>query len=377
MLMVLFFLSVFMVFYAYMGYPLSLRFVNIFIKKTVKSGPVTPSVTFIITAFNEEKRIKEKLENTVLLDYPKDKLQILVASDGSTDRTHDIVRGFENDGVELFVVSERKGKENAQKEAIKQAKGDVIVFSDVATMLDPYGLRQIISNFADPAIGCVSSEDRLIGKDGKPSGEGFYVRYEMWLRGLESRVNSLVGLSGSFFAARKEVCVDFSGEMQSDFRTVLNSVKLGLRGISDPKSIGYYYDVADEKKEFDRKVRTVLRGMTVFFRHLELLNFLRYGFFSYQICCHKLLRWSVPFFLIIALISNILLVSGPYIFSMLLICQFGFYGLAVWGLKRNPGAVKFFVKIPMYFTTVNLSIIVAWWQYLTGKRMVMWTPSER
>jgi glycosyltransferase involved in cell wall biosynthesis len=331
----------------------------------------------IITAYNEEKRIKDKLDNTLALEYPGEKLQILVASDGSTDRTNEIVKGYEKNGIELVAIDERGGKENAQKEALSKAKGDVIIFSDVATQLDTEGFKEIVFNFADPSIGCVSSEDRLIGKDGKGSGEGFYVRYEMWLRRLESSVNSLVGLSGSFFAARKETCKDFSGEMQSDFRTVLSSIKMGLRGISDPQAIGYYQDVSDDKMEFDRKVRTVIRGLTVFFRNLEFLNMFRYGFFSYEYFCHKLLRWLVPLFLCIALVSNSILALKSYLFFVLLLGQLIFYGLAFWGWKHKRGASKVFVKIPMYFLIVNASIVVAWWRYIKGQRLVMWTPSER
>ena len=163
------------------------------------------------------------------------------------------------------------------------------------------GLREIVSNFADPSIGCVSSEDRLVRNDGQPAGEGLYVQYEMLLRRLESRAYSLVGLSGSFFAARKVVCRDFSANMQSDFKTLLNSIQIGLRGVSDADALGYYLDVADQKKELDRKVRTIIRGLTVFFNHIELLNVFRYGLFAYQFFCHKLLRWLVPLFLVTAL----------------------------------------------------------------------------
>lgn len=369
--------SIIFILFAYFGYPFSLWFLGIFRKRVVKKTPFFPDLTIIITAYNEERIIKEKLHNTLALDYPREKLQILVTSDGSTDRTNAIVKEYENRGIELLAISERRGKESAQKKAVKQAKGNVLVFTDVSTLLAPGGLREIVFNFADASIGCVSSEDRLISKDRKPSGEGFYVRYEMWLRSLESKINSIVGLSGSFFAARKEVCVDFSGEMQSDFRTVLNSVKLELRGISDPEAIGYYQDVSNEKGEFDRKVRTVLRGLTVFFRHLEFLNIFRYGFFSYQFFCHKLLRWLVPFFLCIALVSNFILAVKSYLFLILLLGQLIFYGLGLWGWKHKTGASKVLAKIPMYFLIVDVSIFVAWWRYLKGERLVMWTPSER
>ena len=363
------------VFFAYFGYPLTLVLLRGLRRLEVARDYTTVPVTLIITAFNEERRIREKMANSLVLEYPREQLQILVASDGSTDATNAIVRSYAERGVELFEVVHRGGKENAQKEAVQYARGDVIVFSDVATMLQPRGLVEIVANFADPAVGCVSSEDRLIGQDGKPSGEGFYVRYEMWLRRLESEVHSLVGLSGSFFAARKEVCRDFSGDVQSDFRTLLSSMKLGLRGVCDPRAIGSYLNIADEKQEFARKVRTVLRGLTVFFRHLEFLNSFRYGLFSYQYFCHKLLRWLVPFFLLGGLLSSVGLAWSSVFFLLVLIGQLFFYGVAIYGCVTH--SLRGVLKIPMYFLVVNAAIALAWWQYLTGKRVVLWTPSQR
>jgi glycosyltransferase involved in cell wall biosynthesis len=369
--------SVFLIFFSYFGYPLTLIAVGWVRGSDVVQAELYPSVTFIVTVHNEEARIKDKLENTLNLNYPKEKLQVLVASDGSTDRTNEIALNYRDQGVTLLHLPDRRGKENAQKEAVKSATGDIIVFSDVATTMETRGLRQMVSNFADPSVGCVSSEDRLLGKDGKPSGEGLYVRYEMWLRTLESRALSLVGLSGSLFAARKEVCADFSGEMQSDFRTVLNSVKMGLRGVSDPLAFGLYQDIADQKREWDRKIRTVVRGLTVFFRHVALLNIFRYGMFSYQLVCHKLLRWLVPFFLIVAFISNAALINGPFTYGALMLLQISLYCVAILGLLRPNLQYLAFVRIPAYFLAVNASILFAWWRYLMGQRIVTWTPTKR
>lgn len=369
--------SVFLIFFAYFGYPMTLLLVGRVRGRNVKRAMIIPSVTFIITVHNEEKKIRDKLENTLSLDYPKEKLQILVASDGSDDRTNEIVRNYLDREVQLHDIAHRRGKENAQKDALKKATGDVIVFSDVATMLERRGLQQLVSNFADPTIGCVSSEDRLLGRGGKPSGEGVYVRYEMWLRRLESSANSLVGLSGSLFAARKEVCEDFSGEMQSDFRIVLNSMKMGLRSVSDPVTIGFYQDTTDQKREWDRKIRTVLRGLTVFFRHLDLLNVFQYGLFSYQLFCHKLLRWLVPFLLTLAFVSNFVLSSKSLIYFFLLWLHILFYSLGILGLQKKKLQDRSLIKIPMYFLTVNMSILVAWWRYLRGQRIVTWAPTVR
>jgi hypothetical protein len=152
---------------------------------------------------------------------------------------------------------------------------------------------------------------------------------------------------------------------------------MGLRGVSDPQAIGYYRDVSEEEREFNRKVRTVLRGLTVFFRHLEFLNGLKYGFFSYQYFCHKLLRWLVPVFLFIALVSNLILAWKSSLFFSMFLVQLVFYSSAIFGWKRKDLTSRTLLKIPMYFIIVNASIFVAWWKYLKGERVIMWAPSER
>lgn len=375
---IVFFISLLFIFYAYFGYAIIIKVLSIFHKQSITKEKISPNVSVVITAFNEEDRITEKLENSLLIDYPKDKLQILVASDGSTDKTNPIVESYADKGIELLNVLDRKGKENAQKEAVKIATGEILIFTDVATYLKPDGIQNIVNNFADPSIGCVSSVDKIIDDDGNPSGgENAYVRYEMWLRGVECKFNSVVGLSGSFFAARKEVCQDFSPKMQSDFRTLLNSIRLGLRGVSDPEAIGYYKDIKDKSKEFNRKVRTVLRGLTVFFNSLELLNIFKYGFFSLQLLSHKLIRWLVPFFMISTLISNILIININPIYLYILYAQAAFYTLFIVGMLSEKLSDIILIKIPKYFTMVNISILVAWFKFLRGDRQTLWNPSKR
>jgi hypothetical protein len=213
--------------------------------------------------------------------------------------------------------------------------------------------------------------------DGDVGGEGFYVKYEMWLRGLESRINSVVGLSGSFFAARREVCNDFSPKMQSDFRTLLSSMKKGLRGVSDPHAIGYYQDIKDKSREFQRKVRTVLRGLTVFFNHLEFLNVFQFGFFSYEYFCHKLMRWLVPVFLMAAFISGGVLAFGPALYKLLFALQVAFYVSALAGMVVPSFTKIVFIRIPSFFVVVNASIFVAWLKFFKGERVTLWQPSVR
>ena len=377
MLEYFFALSLFLILFAYFGYPVSLTILGIFKSKTNKKEIFYPEVTIIIAAYNEENMIEEKIKNTLSINYPRQKMQIIVTSDGSTDRTNEIAARYQNLGIELLINNERKGKENAQKMAVMKSKGEIIVFTDIGTRLDPLGVEQIVSNFKDSKIGCVSSEDRLIRNDGDHSGEGFYVQYEMWLRRLESKVNSVVGLSGSFFAARKTVCKDFSPELDSDFSTLLNCLKMGLRGICDPMAIGYYRDISNSQREFERKVRTVLRGITVFFKNTEFLNIFKYGLFSYQYFCHKLLRWLVPGFLIFEITTNIILAITSLVYFFILAIQF-FIFIVV--LFYRIGYFQFFsksIKIPTYFLVVNAAIFVAWYRYFKQDRIIIWEPTRR
>lgn len=373
-----FWLAAAMVVYAYAGYPLALALLAAVRTQPVAKAAVTPAVTFVITAYNEEGRIAKKLDNTLKLDYPADRLEILVASDCSSDRTDEIVRAYADRGVRLVRAPVRKGKEAAQKLAVDAAQGEVLVFSDVATILPDDAVANIVRSFHDPSVGCVSSVDRFIDRDGRPSGEGAYVRYEMFLRSLETRVNSLVGLSGSFFAARREVCrAAWSEDLQSDFNTVLNSMRMGLRGVADPDSIGYYVNLADERKEYERKVRTVLRGISVFMRSLALVNPLRHALFAWQLVSHKLCRWLVPFALLAALAANAALAPASPFYRALLALQLLFYAVAAAGLLWKPLMGLAPVRLAAYFVVVNASILQAWLRYWQGERLVLWEPSKR
>ncbi len=366
-----------LVFFAYFGYPLTLLAIALSGGgRGVRNSGITPSVTVVIAAYNEEGKIEAKLENTLVMEYPGDKLQIIVVSDGSTDSTNRIVGEYANRGVEIVETTGRVGKEGAQLQALPHARGEIIVFTDVATLSDINCIKNMVRNFADDTVGCVSSEDRVI-KNGKDvGGEGAYVRYEMWIRNLESRVGSVVGLSGSLFAVRASLCSDFSAEQQSDFRTVLVCIRHRLRGVSDPSVIGYYNDVPEEGDEFGRKVRTMVRALTVFFKNADLLALWRYGLPAYELLCHKLLRWMVPWFLALAFISNAILISKSVSYFFLFIAQMIFYMGAAAGIRKRNNE-NFFLRVAAYFVRVNLSIAIAWIHYLKGRRIVKWEPTKR
>jgi len=369
--------SLIFIFYAYAGYLLILLALSVFRNRPVVAGNIQPMVSFIITAYNEEPRIKEKIENSLRQQYPRECLEIVVASDCSADRTDEIVRSYESSGVRLIRAAERRGKEAAQKLAVGQTRGDILVFSDVATTLSPDGIANIVKAFNDPTVGCVSSVDRFVDAQGNLSGEGAYVKYEMLLRQLETKVNTLVGLSGSFFAARRSVCSPWADDLQSDFNTLLNSMKAGLRGVSDPNSAGYYKNLSDEKKEYQRKVRTVLRGIAVLMRSLPMLNPFRYGIFAWQLFSHKLCRWLVPFAMIGALISNLVLATQFPLYRAVLLGQVLFYAAASAYAVFHWMPQSSVFRLPSFFVLVNLSILDAWMRYFRGDRVFRWEPSKR
>jgi glycosyltransferase involved in cell wall biosynthesis len=362
--------------YSYFLYPLLLAVLHVLRpRRAAGAGKPPASLTMIVTAYNEQGRIRAKIDNTLAIDFPG--LEMIVASDCSSDATDSIVREYESRGVRLVRAAERLGKENAQLHAIRAAGGEVIVFSDVATQIPPDALCKLAAHFADPSVGAVSSEDRFITQSGAVAGEGAYVRYEMWLRRMESSLAGLVGLSGSFFAARKSVCVEWDIHSPSDFNTALNCARQGLRAVTAPDVLGFYKDLADPRKEYQRKVRTVLRGMTAIARHADVLNPWRFGLFAWQVWSHKIMRWGVPWFLLLLLVTNLTLGGGGFVYALALAGQLAFYGAALLGHLSPAARKNGAVRIVYFFVQVNVAVADALRRLLTGKRMTTWQPSAR
>lgn len=378
MLVILFWLAALGALFSYFIYPLLLRLMPSRRKGLeTKDQSLSPEkVSLIVTAHNEAHRIRDKIENCLALRYPD--LEIIVASDASSDDTDKIVCEYENQGVKLARAEERKGKEYAQLQAINAASGDILVFSDVATSIPEEAIGRMVAYFGDPSVGAVSSEDRFMSLDGSVVGEGAYVRYEMWLRGLESERAGLVGLSGSFFAARRGICKEnWDIYSPSDFNTALNCVREGLVAVTAPDVLGYYKDVADASKEYQRKLRTIIRGLTAISRHPEVLNPFKFGWFAFQVFGHKLMRWAVPWFQALLFCVSIALVGKAGIYALALVLQVFFYGCVLAGHLIPELRKKTFIKIPYFFFQVNLAIAHATVYFLRGRRMTVWTPSKR
>lgn len=366
------------VFYAYAGYPLLLLLLRR-VRPRQRALPAPASATVIIACRNEAASIERKLENTLQLRPPASdgNVQIIVASDASDDGTDALVQQFSERGVQLVRLAQRGGKEQAQAAALEHACGDFVLFTDAKTRLDADCLERLAGYFVDASIGAVSTEDRIEDAAVNGSGEGFYVRYEMWLRRLESDFDSVVGLSGSGFAIRRELCTGLRPDVPSDFALLLSVRRHGLRGVLAPDVFCYYKSVATAEQEFHRKVRTALRGIATLMSCREVLNPLRFGAFSWQVASHKLMRWLVPLFLVIATLGVPVLAVGSPFFAVALIVELVCYGLALLGFVVRSLRHKTAVKVPLFFIVVNAAIAVAWVRYLSGARQVTWNPSER
>ena len=334
-----------------------------------------PSVTLVIACRNEARRLRHKLDNALAVAYPD--LEIVVASDASDDGSDDIAREYAPSGVRLIRSPERRGKEFAQGLAISQTTGDILVFSDAGTDLPPDSVRHLVENFADSSIGAVSSEDRFISEDGRVVGEGAYVKYEMWLRRLESQRAGLVGLSGSFFGVRRAVVGAWDAAIPSDFACALYAVKAGMRAVSDPRVVGVYRDIKDPSREFGRKVRTAVRGMSAVVALREVLNPLRFGLFAFQVWSHKVMRWLVPLFMVLLLISSVFLAGTRSLYAAALGAQCLGYGIAVLAHLAPRLREIAVVRLAYFFVQVNLALGQAGLEFLRGRRIVTWDPSAR
>ena len=373
----LFWLSVGFITYTFGGYPLVLWLVAVIRGRPHSKAPARPTISVIIPAHNEEKQIGQKIQNTLDLAYPPEKREILVASDGSTDGTAAVVRSYTNQGVKLIETAERKGKHFVQMLARDQSHGEVLVFTDASITLEREALEKMASNFADPSVGSVTSEDRILTTEAGPQGEVTFITYDKWIRRLESRVGSTVGLSGSFFAARRQVCDQWNPAQSSDFFLALQTVAKGLRAVVDPECRGLYGLNYAERVEFRRKVRTIVHGLDVFFSYWKLLDPIRFGLYSWQLLSHKLFRWLFPFALFANLLSSLFLWDASWLYRATALGLIGLYGCGLLALLSERAAQIQVLRLAGYFLLGNVATVSAWMKYCGGERYATWNPTRR
>jgi cellulose synthase/poly-beta-1,6-N-acetylglucosamine synthase-like glycosyltransferase len=374
---VVFWLSAAALFYTYAGYPLLLALVSALRSRAVRRGEVNPTVSIIITAYNEERDLAGKLENTLALDYPRELLEVIVASDCSTDRTDEIARGFFGRGIRLHRQPERLGKTAAQNAAVEQAHGEIILFSDATSLYQPDVVRAIMPSFADPEVGCVAGRLEYVDASGSGVGRGArsYWSYETFLKRHESRVGSLIGVSGCLYAVRRSAYIPLYHEACSDFIIATKMVEQGLRAVYEPNAVCTELTNRQSDKELKMRVRIIAQTFTDLWRHRSLLNPFRGGFYGVQLLSHKVMRYLVPFFLMGLFASSAALASGSLMFRLIFAAQIACYACPAlaWMLDR-VGIRSRLLALPQYFMLANLASLIGCYKFLRGQRYASWEP---
>ena len=366
--------------YTYIIYPVLLLVLRRLRPRPVEKSDSTPSVSLIITAHNEAAVIASKLDNTLALDYPGDRLQVLVASDGSTDGTDAIVASYRARGVDLVRSPDRVGKTRAQNLAAAGARGEILVFSDASTSLEKGALRAIVAPFADPKVGLVSGEDvpGVSFQHAAAPGEGLYVRYEMRLRQLESATGSLVGASGCFYAARRSLRGELVGGLVEDFALPLHVLRSGHRVVAEPAARALVPSTSSVSAEFRRRVRIQIGGTVALWHYRRLLNPIRFPQVSWRLLSHKIARWLVPAWLAVLFGNSAAMSRVSVVCAVLCALQIACYALALAGwILSGRNRLPAWVSVPFSFLLAHVAITVGLAQAMLGRRAETWQPSDR
>jgi len=392
-LAIVFWILLIILIYTYIGYALVL-FLLLKIKKLLFPGKGTqpdplyePDVCLFVTAFNEKDYVKQKVENSFSLDYPKEKIQYLWITDGSDDGTPDLLKKY--DLLEVHHLPERRGKMHAMNRGVKFVKAPLIIFSDTNTILGKNSIREIVAKFSIEKTGCVAGEKRIIEKDADAAagaGEGFYWKLESWIKKMDAEINSAVGAVGELFAIRTELFEDVETDtLLDDFMISLRIAQKGYHIAYSPNAYAEETASLNVGEELKRKIRIAAGGIQTIFRLKSLLNPFRYGLLSWQYFSHKVLRWTLaPVSLFLILPVNLLIVWKQNswfdfdFYTVMFYFQILCYLLASVGWYLENKKLRFkLLFVPYYFLFINYTSIRGIFRYFKGKQSVAWEKSKR
>jgi cellulose synthase/poly-beta-1,6-N-acetylglucosamine synthase-like glycosyltransferase len=371
---VLFWGSLALLLYIYIGYPAILALLA---RARRRAGPsdadVPDSVCLVISAFNEEAVIRQKIENSLALRFDG-RRSVVVASDGSTDRTVAIANEYRDHGVEVLHAPLRRGKNAVLNEIVPVRTEAVVVFTDANSVLSPDALTRLVERFRDASVGCVVGElvyTRDLTAVGQ--GENLYWRYEGWIKRLESRLGSVLVANGSIFAIRRSLYRQLFSDVANDFQIPFDVANQRKGVVYEPAALAAERSAELWGEEFDRKVRIVLRGFTGFLRLRDRMRGMR----LWQFVSHKLLRWSVGSILAVTFVANAFLAGRGTFYAGFMLAQLLCYAAAAIGwLGRKRAHVPRVVYVPFYFTMVNSAAVVAVLQFLVGRRRTVWEKAQ-
>ena len=376
----IFWLSVLLIFYSYAVYPAGLYIFQRFTKTPdfIKSDDL-PAISILISAYNEEAVIKGRIENIFNMDYPQDKIELIIATDGSDDKTNEIIESYQDRGVVLYAYKERRGKVNVLNETLPKAKNDIIVFSDANTMFIRSTLKNLVRRFGDQRVGCVCGKVEFINADGSKTAdlEGIYWRYETFLKRMEGARGSLLGANGAIYAIRKDLYVPPEPDtIIDDFMIPMRILEKGYAVIYAPEAAATEEAAKKIIQEKQRRIRIGAGDFQALFRLKGMLNPLK-GFSAFAFMSHKVLRWKCPFFMVGAFVSNVFFLDQPfYVFIFILQCAFyasAFIGQALsWSdIHKQPFSICY------YFVSMNLALFLGFIRFLTGSQKPAWERTQR
>lgn len=379
---VIFWLSLFLISFAYFINPMIIwLFSRFFGQKPIRpavSDDHLPAVSLLIVARDEEKDIRERIENALALDYPSDKLEIVIASDGSTDRTASIVGSYANRGVKLFEFEVNRGKAPVLNEVIPQLKGEVVLFSDANTSNERASAKRLAAWFQDSKVGAVCGRLNLKDPETGKNVDGLYWKYETFLKKCESSLGALLGSNGGIYALRKELYQPIpANTIVDDFVIpLLARKKFGCKIVYDSEAVAVEETPKDIRQEFRRRARIGAGGFQSIGILKGLLNPV-HGWVSYAFWTHKILRWFCPFFMLAAIVTNLMLLELP-VYQGMAVAQVGFYVLAAVAVFLPPRPIACRIaRLTSMFTYMNLALFVGFFRWLFGRQKAAWARTAR
>lgn len=374
--LIFFLFTLLLVVSSYMIYPAIIWLAGAIIPFKLKKQEFLPAASIIIPAYNEAKHIRQKILNTLALDYPKERLEILVGSDGSTDETEKIVREFADQGVLFFDFEVNRGKTAVQNDLVKHSSGEILIFTDAASFLKKDALLNITMNFFDERVGCVAGTMRFADTDTNltTQSQGLYWRYEVKIRKLESRIGNLIGVDGPLYAVRRSCYVPLESNIISDLMTPLLVLGQGKKAVFEPEASVYEDPTIRPGQEFNTRRRITLRGLVGLRSYRELINPFRHPVLCSQILFHKILRWFVGFAVLLNLL--VCLPLSQFLFFKIILSAYTVFFVAAasgWLVDRMGIKVRALV-VPYYFCLVNLAASTGIVDFFRNKQAVSWKP---
>jgi len=385
---IIFWVSIAFIFYTFFGYGILLfilvkcRMFFIGKRKLTDNNGEWPTVTVIVAAYNEERFIGDKINNTLGLQYPEDKIKYIFVTDGSTDRTPEIILQYSK--IELLHSSERNGKIAAIHRAMQRVKTEIVIFTDANTFLNHDALLNICRHYSDPSTGAVAGEKRVHAGEraDATAGEGFYWKYESKLKTWDSELYSTAGAAGELFSIRNNLYEPVEPDtVLDDFMISMLIAQKGYRIAYEPQAFAIEGGSENIAEELKRKIRIAAGGIQSIFRLRALLNPFRYPVLSFQYVSHRVLRWTVtPFLMVLALLLNIILAysADEMLYKILLMLQVVFYASSVtgWLLEKKEVRVKL-LFIPYYFVMMNYAVVAGIQRYFSGRQSAIWEKAKR